>query len=53
MEHLRTDINRMKRNIDSLVEMQIIAQTLIIKKEERLKELQKQGSFSSPKKEKP
>lgn len=53
MENLRSDINRMKRNVDSLVEMQVIAQTLIIKKEERLEELQKPGGFTSPKKEKP
>lgn len=53
MQNLRSDIDRMKRNVDSLVEMQIIAQTLITKKEERLDDLQKQGSTSSPRKDKP
>lgn len=53
MENLRSDINRMKRNVDSLVEMQIIAQMLITKKEERLEELQKQRTTCSPRKEKP
>lgn len=47
METLRSDINRMKRNIDSLVEMTVVAQALVLKKEERLEALQNPSSTTN------